>query len=257
MDKVDILYVIGLGSINGNAELKYSLRSVAKYCRGVGRVLISGDIPSFVGGKASAHLCHDISVPGKHWNMLHKITEGIRAFSITEPFLFSCDDHFFTRCTDLRQWECRVRNNHIYTADEWRNDHGRSPGRYQRSIVATGELLRSNGLPDVNTVWHGDMWIDPRYLDDVLKIANANARHSVYGFEPMMLFEAFRRADKNRRLELAETHMRADVKSKTFSDCMLNAEKHGCFSTADSAWQNGELRKWFSRTFPERSEYER
>jgi hypothetical protein len=47
------------------------------------------------------------------------------------------------------------------------------------------------------------------------------------------------------------------VKAKSFSECMLYAEKYGCFSTADIAWSNGELRKWFGRTFPERSEYER
>lgn len=257
MKEVDILYVIGIGSLNGNAELKYSLRSVAKYCRNVGRVMVSGDVPAFVGGKAHAHWCHDISVPGKHWNMLHKIEQGIRRFNITEPFLFSCDDHFFTRDVDLLSWSCRVRSEHIYTEETWRSEHGRQPGRYQRSVAATGELLRSNGLPDVNTVWHGNMWIDPKYLDDVIGLAKDNESRSVYGFEPMMLFEAFRRNDPNSRIDAPEVQMKGDVKAKSFSDCMLYANEYGCFSTADIAWSNGELRKWFGKTFPERSEYEK
>ena len=46
--KVDVLYVIGNGSVADNNELRYSLRCLDRHGKNVGRVIISGDIPDFV-----------------------------------------------------------------------------------------------------------------------------------------------------------------------------------------------------------------
>ena len=119
MDDVDILYVIGNGSANNNVELKYSLRTVSRHCKGVGRVVISGEMPSFVGGRVETVSCTDISVSGKHWNMLHKIAEGIRRGGLVKPFLFSSDDHFFTRDFRMPLWARRLRRERIYTEAEY------------------------------------------------------------------------------------------------------------------------------------------
>ena len=253
MDTVDILYVIGTGSMNKNAEIKYSLRTLEAHCKGVGRVVISGDIPNFIGRKATLVPCHDTSVYGKHWNMLHKIKEGIVKGKLDRPFLFSCDDHFFTADTDLRKWPQRLRAEHIYTQEEWESENGRPCGKYQRSVAATGKVLRAAGLPDVNTVWHGDMWIDPSYLGDVLELAQRNKHTSIYGLEPMMLFEAFMHRDgKDGTLVPIEK----DVKASSFEDAMRYADEQGCFSTSDRAWVDGRLEKWFNHVFPNKSKYE-
>lgn len=254
MDKVDILYVIGTGSQNNNAELLYSLRSVSKYCKNVGRVVISGDIPSFVGGAAETVPCHDVEVFGKHWNMLYKISQGIRRANLTKPFLFSCDDHFFTRPTDLTQWRQRLRCDHIYTEKEWEEEHQHMCGKYQRAIAATGELLRGQGLPAINTVWHGNMWIDPKYLDDVIALAESHRRASVYGFEPMMIFESFMHRDG---VDGPLVPLVRDVKASSFELAQSYASAYGCFSTSDKAWVNGLLKKWLAKMFPEKSEYEK
>ena len=250
---IDILYIIGTGSKNNNKELRYSLRTLSKHCRNVGRVIISGDVPAFVGGSAEIVKCHDTSLLGKHWNMLHKIAEGIRGANLTKPFLFSCDDHFFTRTAHMDSWPRRIRYEHIYTEESWAESHGKPCGKYQRAIAATGNLLRANGLPDVHTVWHGNMWIDPKYLDDVLTLANRNADKSVYGFEPMLLFEAFHRRDNPRTPAI---HLQRDVKGRSFQECMNFASAYGCFSTADGAWRGGELLKWFRNNYPDKSEWE-
>ena len=253
-EAVDILYVIGTGSLNNNAELRYSLRTLSRHCRNVGRVIISGDVPDFVGGCATTVPCHDISVSGKHWNMLHKIAMGIKGAGLTRPFLISCDDHFFTRDTDIAKWPRRMRREHIYTEQEWNAEHGRAPGKYQRAVAATGQLLRSHGLPDMDTVWHGNMWIDPKYLDEVMDLANSESSKSIYGFEPMMLFEAMHRRDNP---ESPVVKLPADVKAKTFNECMSFASAYGYFSTSDRAWMNGELLKWFQKNYPYKSEWEK
>lgn len=250
---VDILYVIGLGSVSQNAELRYSLRTVDRHCKGVGRVIISGDIPDFVSNSAVKVPCHDQSVCGKHWNMLYKIEQGIRKANLTEPFLISCDDHFFAKDVDLRKWPQRKRRDHIYTEASWGADNpGKPIGKYQRAVAATGQLLRENNLPDVDTVWHGDMWIDPKYLDDVISLSSRFCSRSIYGFEPMMLFEAFRRRDNPYRLAALER----DVKAGSFEKAEMYAKSYGFFSTSDNAWKDGRLEKWFKNNYPEKSRWE-
>lgn len=253
MDDVDILYVIGNGSVNNNAELKYSLRTVSRHCKGVGRVVISGEIPSFVGGRAETVSCTDISISGKHWNMLHKIAEGIRRGGLVKPFLFSSDDHFFTRDFRMPLWTRRLRRERIYTEAEYEAENGKPAGRYQRAVAATGELLRSRNLPDEDVVWHGNMWIDPKYLNDVLAIANSHGQ-CIYGYEPLLLFHAFWRRDH--RTDKIQPLPR-DVKVKSFEGCMNLASAYGVFSTDDRAWRGGELLKWFRKNYPEKSEFEK
>lgn len=250
---VDILYVIGLGSVNDDAELRFSLRTVGRHCKNVGRIVVSGDIPDFVSGPAVKVPCHDQSVCGKHWNMLYKIEQGIRMAEMKEPFLISCDDHFFTRDVDLRGWRQMMRREHIYTQESWSAENPkRLIGKYQRAVAATGQILRENNLPDVDTVWHGDMWIDPKYLDDVLALANRYCSRSIYGFEPMMLFEAFRRRDCPYGLSKLER----DVKASSFDKAMEYSELYGVFSTSDAAWKDGRLVKWFKENYPEKSRWE-
>lgn len=250
---VDILYVIGLGSTVQNAEIRFSLRTVDRHCKNVGRVIISGDVPEFINNAAVKVPCHDQSVCGKHWNMLYKIEQGIRKSNLTEPFLISCDDHFFTKDVDLTGWPQRLRSIQIYTESEWKAQNpDKRCGKYQRAIAATGELLRANNLPAVNTVWHGDMWIDPKYLDDVLDLARRNYSKSVYGFEPMMLFEAFRRKDNPYKLEA----LKEDVKASSPEKAMHFSKEYGVFSTSDAAWRDGRLKKWFECNYPNKSRWE-
>lgn len=254
MESVDVLYILGTGSLFRNEELRYSLRCLERHGRKVDRVILCGEHPDFIGGDIEYIECHDKSVLGKHWNMLDKIAVGIMGAKLCKPFLFSCDDHFITKNFDMTKWPQRLRDEKIYTEEEYERTHNRKPGRYQRAVAATGELLRANGLPDVNTVWHGDMWIDPKYLDNVMNLATTNSSKSIYGFEPMMLFEAFMRRD-NPSQNLVR--LVSDVKAKTFDDAMSLSSAYGFFSTADRAWMNGNLLKWFRKNYPERSRWER
>lgn len=251
--KIDVLYVVGNGSINDNAELRYSLRMLSRNAKNVGRVVVCGDVPKFVGGKTEIVRCRDISVSGKHWNMLHKILVGIRSAKLDRQFLFSCDDHFMAGKFDLAEWPRCAKADSVYTYGEYKDKKGKPPGRYQRAFAATGELLRKNGLPDLDVVWHANMWIDPKYTDAVESFANSNAGVSVYGFEPILLFEAFHRKENP---DSPFVKIQSDVKAKSFDECMSLASSRGLFSTADSAFNGGRLLNWFRKNYPDKSEYE-
>ena len=45
---MDILYYIGGGSMHNNNELRYSLRSLQKHCRDLGKVWVVGNKPDFL-----------------------------------------------------------------------------------------------------------------------------------------------------------------------------------------------------------------
>lgn len=252
--KIDVLYVVGNGSMNDNAELRYSLRMLSRNAKNIGRVVVCGDVPNFVGRDAKVVQCRDISVSGKHWNMLHKILFGIRNANLDRPFLFSCDDHFMADKFDLSEWPRCAKADSVYTCKEYEEKKGKSPGKYQRAFAATGELLRKNGLPDLDVVWHANMWIDPKYADDVEELAKSNACASVYGFEPILMFEAFHRRDNP---DSPFVPIQSDVKAKSFDECMSLASSRGVFSTADSAFRGGHLLNWFRKKYPDKSEYER
>ena len=48
---IDILYIVGTGSHWNNYELRYSLRTLEKYGKNIGRVFVSGANPGFLSDK--------------------------------------------------------------------------------------------------------------------------------------------------------------------------------------------------------------
>lgn len=250
--KVDILYVIGTGSVNDNNELRYSLRCLSRHAKNIGRVIVCGNVPQFVGGDATVIRCDDVSVHGKHWNMLHKIKHGIISANIEGEFLFSSDDHFLTRNCDMAKWP-RFTKGEIYDEETYARTHGKPCGKYQRSICATRGLLERHGLPLQNIVWHGNMWLDAGCLQDVLQLAFSDVQGSVYGYEPMLLFNAFH-LSKHPDTKLLP--MPRDVKARSYDEAINLAETRECFSTSDKAWANGKLLKWFKKNYPDKSEWE-
>jgi len=92
MQKVDLVYVLGSGSIWNNNELRFSLRSVQKNLRGVRKVYIVGEDPGFLTGEA-IHIPHpDPLRRNADGNMALKILRACEERGLTDDFLFMNDD---------------------------------------------------------------------------------------------------------------------------------------------------------------------
>lgn len=102
-DQVDAVFVIGTGSKNGNEELRYALRNVARNCPFVRRVYISGECPKWVDTSVVVHLpWRDRFKHAKDSNIVDKLVHACEAPGIAKRILFCSDDQFQTRvCT----WE--------------------------------------------------------------------------------------------------------------------------------------------------------
>lgn len=252
-----ILYVIGTGSTNDNAELRYSLRMLDAHGANVDDVIICGTIPSFIGPKAIAIEEKDPYPLGKHWNMTHKIITAINKLGLTEDILFSSDDHFLFRDADMDAWP-RYTVGDIYDRDTWVNEHKREPGRYQRSMIATRQLLMVNNCPIVNCIRHVNMHIDCSLAGMVARMMGEYQEMTIYGFEPMLVFNNL--AIKQGLVKKEDYKpFGEDVKCKSFTDVeqTLNRRCHNMFSVYDTAFNGGNLMRWFKKNYPNKSRWEK
>jgi len=252
-----VLYVVGNGSLNDNAELRYSLRMRDAHGSGIDEVIVCGDVPDFVGGKATIIHEHDICPLGKHWNMTHKIIAAIRKLDLKEDVLISCDDHFLFRDADMDKWP-RYNSGDIYGYNEFVASYGHEPGRYQKSIIATRLLLEKYGLPIINCVRHVDMHIDCRLVDEVEEMIELHKDWSEYGFEPMLVFNNLA---INKKMVSADDYIKfgQDVKCKSFGEVeqILQSKCRNMFSVDDSAFNGGNLMRWLKKHYPEKSRWEK
>lgn len=89
---MDILYVIGKGSLANDDELRYSLRSLASRCKDLGKIFIVGEKIDWL-----QNVCH-IEAEDKHkkpWkNVLDKIRIACLNEELSEDFLLMNDDFF-------------------------------------------------------------------------------------------------------------------------------------------------------------------
>ncbi len=152
---MDILYVVGTGSHWENNELRYSLRSIAKNARNVGRVFIVGHKPDFVSDIVT-HIPYEDTKNRKHKNIMLKVAYAAEHSDIAPHFLISSDDHFYVREVDFDNYPVYYQDKVIAphpTAEQLKNN-------YYKSLVQTRELLTKWGLPHFQTNPHCNTHFD-------------------------------------------------------------------------------------------------
>ena len=101
----DIVYVLGKGSSNNNAELRYSLRSVEKFAIGLKNIFIVGIKPEFISDKIIFIPADDIypsDLANKDRNQWYKLEIASNDPRLNEYFLFGSDDFILTKPS---KWE--------------------------------------------------------------------------------------------------------------------------------------------------------
>jgi glycosyltransferase involved in cell wall biosynthesis len=108
---IDVVYVLGNGSINSNNEILFSLRSLQKYCTGYRDVHVIGHRPKFL-----KNIKHTQFIEGniKAINILLKIKQACLNKDITDDFLFMNDDHFFCKEVDINNMSYYFDQNEMY-----------------------------------------------------------------------------------------------------------------------------------------------
>lgn len=102
---MDVVYVLGTGSLWKNNEMRYSLRSIEKYLKGYDNVFIVGECPDWTTNVI--HLpCPDVR-KRKELSIMRKIMTACTHQYVSDDFVFFNDDHFVLRpidTKDIKYW---------------------------------------------------------------------------------------------------------------------------------------------------------
>lgn len=115
---IDVLYILrDKPSSNNDDEIRYSLRSLDKFCPDVTRVFLTGGLPKFIDERKVVYTpADDIGVPAiNHW---HKVKETIEQTDISNDFILMNDDFFFVKQTELSKYPLYFRGELIKELDQ-------------------------------------------------------------------------------------------------------------------------------------------
>lgn len=250
---MDILYVVGkrLSGWNDN-ELRYSLRSIAKYGRNIGRVFIVGYAPAFVRRDSDEVVVVPFKDPtpdNKHYNILAAIEHVVYNTDIANRFLLSSDDHYYTQPVDFDAYPIYWRGHPIPETP--------NPRRwYDATLNSTREVLQAFELPYMMYAWHGNTHFDKRiFTQPRMVLLRRLAQTMPEACEPSCLMLNYWRAVSPDTMPVHERITDGKISTQT-QECidMLAQQKH-VLSTTDAV--GGQMQAWLQKTFPNKCQYER
>lgn len=239
---MDILYIIGAGSTWANNELRYSLRSVSKFGKNVGRIFVCGVNPGILSDKVTFIPCDD-PYDMAHKNIQYKIDYAIRNSDIGEHFLLSSDDHFFVRDVDFDEYPLYTKGILPDRTDKNQN--------YFLSLVETRNLLIKANLTTQQTNPHCDTHITRSVWEKTtdLRVSGMNLPH---GGEVNCIIGNQLIADGMKPTPYRDVKIR---KFKNIADLKRKIGDNHCFSIYDSAIGCG-IEEYLQQLFPTPCEYE-
>lgn len=144
---MDILYTLGKGSAWQDNELRYSLRSLEKYGRNVGRIYIVGDwCPPFINREKLTVIECQQPYKDKFKNILYSIVYACEHSDISDEFLLSSDDHFYMQPTDFDEYPYYIKSEELPSSN--------CLSGYKRCLWETRCLLQKHGYGIRNYAQH-------------------------------------------------------------------------------------------------------
>lgn len=175
---MDILYLVGNSSVNDFADLRFSLRSIEKYGKNVGRVFVCGFCPDFLSDeviKLPVEILPTTDIGEKARNIYKQIIYAVEHSDIgvndNGNFLISMDDHYIFKPVDYsssypRYVKDYVRRKCRHNLPLVFEDGFVSP-IYQKFLVETAEYLQSKGLSTLNFVPHRNMVVNRNIVEEL------------------------------------------------------------------------------------------
>lgn len=239
---MDLLYFVGPEPVSkhGNQELRWSLRSVAKYARNLGRVIVAGYPPDWLSDEVVRFPVEDAPGDYKFWCIWKKLFAAIDAGVVEGEFIASGDDHFYTAPFDTDKTPFYYRRRGILPLEEQQS----GGGGYRRYLAATRDLLVRNGYPCRDCAGHCNFRIDTKDAPEVRRIvADYKGSLRYYGFDLASCFINVRSMREH-----IEWTFRKDHKV-TSLDEDKEAVSCGQFSCDDAAFNNPAFMSYMAREF--------
>lgn len=181
---MDILYIVGEGSKHDNAELRWSLRSLAKHGRNVARVLVAGCPPAWLSGDVESLTVPDVDLPGKkNRSIVNCVLKAVRSFDLKGDFVFGCDDVFLAEPVDFDRYP-------LYIDDDGLPDalpSSRKASSFDELLVATRRFLLDHGAPVFRFQTHAFCRMSADVIRANEKLLRSTVTDSVRGLEILSL----------------------------------------------------------------------
>lgn len=233
---VDVLYIKGEKSENDDLEMKYSLRSLARYGECYNRVFITGCLPDFVDKSKVVYTpADDIGAPmTNHW---WKVRKTISSTDISENFILMYDDIFFVRNTNLCGYPYYFRGE--LGEFETGGEH------YRQTLLNAKKFL----LDGRATTYDFELHIPFRYNRTFFAALDAFFEPLKYDAQSMAVRSVYGNNFADIKIGRADIKIRGKEKVE---DVIGGAD---CFSVSDDAFKYDTL-DFLRKNFPERSKYE-
>ena len=254
----DIVYVVGGAPKHNDQTLRWSLRSLEKFGRNVGRVIVAGRIPEWVSGEVVQVPVAEPPPPSdiwlvKHRNILNCIFAAIGCCGIEGDFLYSSDDHFLMRKVDFADYPVYLRGERIETYAEYQKRTGKS-NKWRQSLSDTRDLLERNGYNAAYFAFHANTHMDARDAAEVKRLAEQEPV-AMYGYEPTCLFLNVK-IKRDPRMHIVP---RRDFKVKKFhgeQSLMARLGDLDSFSCGDRVFETTGFQQMMDKWFPKPCKWE-
>jgi hypothetical protein len=234
---MDLLYILGTGSVWENNEIRYSLRSVEKNVLDLGKVFVVGECPDWL-----TNIEH-ISCPDAYnikWrNGYTKILKGCECPDLSEDFLLMNDDFFILK-------PIRACDYPYYVVGEIKSQSSFFKADFLTSPVATKKSLPFSGHSVLNYAVHRPMRINKK---EYLEMPRADLK--MRGFSPRTFYGNYYNKPAKMVKDINLTPLSSE---KVFDEAVKERREIGIFSaTAKSK----VFREWIHKKFPNPSKYEK
>ena len=185
---MDILYTLGENSGHDNMELRWSLRSLAKYAKNLGKIIVAGYPPFWLSDdivRFSAPRAKEDKHKFPH--MLRQVLYVVKKELVSGDFLLACDDYFLSKDIDLKETPYYKKRDHIGNFEEMKA----GGETYRKCLVVTGEILRKHGYSDVQGNLHKFTRLNSSVVDEVKTLVDSEKENPLmeYGYDPTILFQ--------------------------------------------------------------------
>lgn len=237
---IDALYILGNGSQCWNQELKYSLRSLDKYCLDVVNVYIAGICPDFI-DKYKVIWCDIQDVSNPRFNHWWKVSNTFKKHpEMSKEVVLMYDDIFFTKKTELTTYPYYYSG--ILKAVNKENRYHLAKEKSHQFLNAIGESVLDfeNHCPIRYNRYKF------RKMEDIFN-----------GLKDDLVGLSVRSVYANMFANRKEMVQQEDLKIR---QPVVNLEQviknRNCFSISADMFY-GEVCEWLKKEFPERSRWEK
>lgn len=241
---IDVLYLVGPESGHQNRELRWSLRSLEKFGRNLGRVVVAGYPPGWLAPEVVRVPAQDSPGESKFLSMWRKFFAALDASAVGGEFIVSADDHIYTKEIDLPTTPFWYRRLSLPTLEEgWPKDSGFN---YRQCLAATRDALIAGGYPCRDCAGHCNFRVHAADAPEVLRLARNRPSERAWDLASMFInVRALR--------EHVEWTHRPDIKMRTFS---ASEAATGQFSFDDPVFSDPRFEKFMAENFGGKCRFE-